>query len=302
MVSSKSPGLRRGRCAAWAALGMAFALFVAGRVFGASPPERSRPPAAVERWIDSALGDLARGRLEAAAGKLRLARWSVPDEPYSGLLLAWVHAARGEWQQASELASTLDVAPEDGQLLRAALGMQAAAYEKTGRPADAARAYWQILDVEPDSAMAHLGLGRLALAASSDAAAAQELAGAWGGDEAASGAGPGGRDVWLARAEEHLESAARRSPDLLHAHVLLGSTLMEMGRFAEAVAALKDASRLQPRLPEVHHLLGQAYERLGQRDAALAEYRRALDIDPNYLPAARHLQELNPAAPAPVSP
>lgn len=77
---------------------------------------------------------------------------------------------------------------------------------------------------------------------------------------------------------------------------------MEMGRFAEAVAALKDASRLQPRLPEVHHLLGQAYERLGQRDAALAEYRRALDIDPNYLPAARHLQELNPAAPAPVSP
>ncbi|MBE3598089.1 MAG: tetratricopeptide repeat protein [Limnochordaceae bacterium] len=262
-----------------------------------APPEAAAPaepvtPPAVRRWVDSALEDLARGRLEAAASKLRLARWSFPQDLESGLLLAWIEAAQGRWAEA---ARTVQALPLDGRPAAwrlSAWGLAGMAYRRTGDPAAAARALRQALDADPRAGLVHEEMGRLALAAELDPKTAERLAPAWPGSR------PGSPADWRAAAEGQLREAVRLAPERVDAYLVLAQSLMDAGRWADAAELLKQANRVDHLLPEIHDLLGQAYEHLDQLPAAIAEYRRALELDPQYLPARRHLERLQPEAPA----
>lgn len=78
-----------------------------------------------------------------------------------------------------------------------------------------------------------------------------------------------------------LAEALQKTPALGEAQYLLGFARMQLGRTAEAVAALEEAVQLGPNVPERLNALAQAYEQAG-RDPSKAEalYRRALAVQP----------------------
>ena len=59
----------------------------------------------------------------------------------------------------------------------------------------------------------------------------------------------------------------------------------------EAIRLLK-RSLTEFRTPEAHTALGEIYEYEGSRTRAAGEYRRALDLDPDYRPARDHLARM----------
>lgn len=61
------------------------------------------------------------------------------------------------------------------------------------------------------------------------------------------------------------------------------------GRPAEAVDEFAAAVAAEPGNPEYHKNLGKAYRLCGDLDAAIACYRRAIEIDPEYMPALNNL-------------
>lgn len=67
----------------------------------------------------------------------------------------------------------------------------------------------------------------------------------------------------------------------------LGSLLMDQKRYLEAVECFQAAGELAPKDPRPPFNQGLAWDRAGYLDDALEFYDRALDRDPQYLPALR---------------
>lgn len=261
------------------------------RGLAASPgPSASTSPAA--GWLESALEDLARGRLESAVGKLRLARWDAPGDPEVTVLLAWVYGARGDWQQAADLLTGLapDSLPPSARA--AALGLLAAAQEALGRLPEAARVWGAVLQAFPDAVLARRGLGELALSAARDPRQAAALARAWPDRPV-----PTSPSGWRAAGEAYLRAAIQRAPDRVDLYVSLVESLMESSRWQEAESLVREALRVDFRVPELHYDLGRILEQRGDRQAAAAAYRRALEVDPAFLPARLRLESLQPSTP-----
>jgi Flp pilus assembly protein TadD len=63
------------------------------------------------------------------------------------------------------------------------------------------------------------------------------------------------------RAPAQFREAIRLEPDYVAPHVLMGSTLLAMGRFPEAARELETAVKLQPKDPLVRLQLAKAYGR-----------------------------------------
>lgn len=68
-----------------------------------------------------------------------------------------------------------------------------------------------------------------------------------------------------------------------------GTTLLDEGRTAQAVACYRRALELKPDDEEACFNLGVAYARLGQLDEAERSYRAALEIFPDYVEARNNL-------------
>jgi Tfp pilus assembly protein PilF len=86
----------------------------------------------------------------------------------------------------------------------------------------------------------------------------------------------------------------------------IGAYLIELGRYAEAIPWLlkaMKARRYEPRhFP--HANLGRALMKLGRTQEAMREFRKALEIEPNYAVARRELGKLvggNGAGPGQVA-
>lgn len=271
--------------------GAALALF-AGRLAGWA----TRPPVRAQtldgaRWMDAALEDLARGRLEQAAGKLRLVRWASSPGEEAGVLLAVVQIAQGQWAEA--LATLHQLPPAREARTRMVVEMlRGWAHQHLGQPAEAARAFGRALEADPGAAMAHVGLGLLAAGAARQGGGDAELERSW------PNAGPSSSAPWLSRAEAHFERAARIAPDRVETLIELGRVRIGLERWPEALSALKQANRLDHRRAEVHFLLGVLYSRQGQRREAEAELRQALELDPQHPEARIRLEQLL-AEPAP---
>lgn len=66
------------------------------------------------------------------------------------------------------------------------------------------------------------------------------------------------------------------------AQAVLGTTLVDLGRAADAIAPLKRALELSPGMGRVHFSLGNALRALGRDDEAQLHYETALKADPTY--------------------
>ncbi|HVQ29587.1 MAG TPA: tetratricopeptide repeat protein, partial [Vicinamibacteria bacterium] len=88
-----------------------------------------------------------------------------------------------------------------------------------------------------------------------------------------------------AKAAEQFRAAARLDPGYAAPRILLGTSLMALGRAAEAKAPLQQAVKLAPKDPLARQQLAQAYERTDNPAGAVEQYRALRDLlpqDPEY--------------------
>lgn len=81
--------------------------------------------------------------------------------------------------------------------------------------------------------------------------------------------------------------AIAENPDIPGAWNNLGVALMEQQNYVDAAQALRRAAELSPTDPTPYENLGLLYYRAGYDQDALSAYTKALDRDPNWLPALR---------------
>lgn len=134
----------------------------------------------------------------------------------------------------------------------AELLQQGLAHHQSGRPAEAARLYAQVLAREPGQPAANHLLGLLRL----QSGAPQE-------------------------AVELISRAVRANPGEAQYHANLGVALNAAARPAEALAALDRALSRRPAFPEALSNRGMALKRLGRPAEAAASYRQAIALRPN---------------------
>ncbi len=125
----------------------------------------------------------------------------------------------------------------------------AIAHARTGQLDSARAALGRAITEDLSYFMAHVELGRLALAAKDTATAVSELA-----------------------------LAADLATDEPYVHYLHGSVLLATGQAAEAIAPLKKALELEPVYAAAHFELALAHEKAGDKDAAREGYRRFLAL------------------------
>lgn len=92
---------------------------------------------------------------------------------------------------------------------------------------------------------------------------------------------------------EEYERYVENQPDLANAHFNLALLYKKGLRYADALAEYENAVRLGiDRLEEVYSNTGVLYSEMRQADKARAMYERALEIDPEYVPALFNLAAL----------
>jgi serine/threonine-protein kinase len=128
------------------------------------------------------------------------------------------------------------------------------------RLAECIRYYQAALAIRPDTAVAHLNVGRA-------------LANAERVDEAI----------------EHFREAIRLEPVYAHAISNLGMALSIKGQGAEALELVQKAVVLDERTAGNHDRLGYVLEHMGQTEKAIEAFRRAFGIEPRLVIARQHL-------------
>jgi tetratricopeptide (TPR) repeat protein len=84
-------------------------------------------------------------------------------------------------------------------------------------------------------------------------------------------------------AEREFQRAIALNPDYAMAHQWYGFTLVQTGRFEEAIAEVKRALELDPLSLFINFSLGVEYYHARKYDQAIEQYRKALELDPNFL-------------------
>ena len=67
---------------------------------------------------------------------------------------------------------------------------------------------------------------------------------------------------------------------------------MRAGRRAEALEQFMLAAQIDPASPTAAYNLGVALDQVGQTTAAIAQFQRALQLDPQFAPAQKELDQL----------
>lgn len=188
-------------------------------------------------------------------------KWGAPAWITAGLVCAGfagrTYARNFDWQDDSTLwTSAVEVCPQSA---KAHLNLGRVFLETPGRLPDAISEYETALRIEPGYALAHYSL----------ATALSKTPGR------------------TASAIEHYRAALRSEPDYAEAHNNLGNALAQAQQVPEAIAEFRAAIRIHPNYAEAHNNLGDALSSLpGRQSEAIAEYQAALRIDPNL--AAAH--------------
>ena len=162
---------------------------------------------------------------------------------------------------ASEETKVADVASKNAPNApprEIAANMKGLEYFKAGRERfdegdlkGAVAAYLQSIELQPDSAEAHLSLGLayLKLEKNKDAAKA-------------------------------FKDSVRLQPDVSEAQYGLGLAYFRLARHKDAADAFKRATVLRPDMAKAHYGLALAYQELGKNDALIAEFRILETLDP----------------------
>jgi serine/threonine protein kinase/tetratricopeptide (TPR) repeat protein len=83
-------------------------------------------------------------------------------------------------------------------------------------------------------------------------------------------------------AEREFQRAIALNPDHAMAHLWYGWTLANTGRFEEAIAEAKRALALDSLSLNINWLLGVAFHFARQYDQAIEQYRKTVELEPNY--------------------
>ncbi len=129
---------------------------------------------------------------------------------------------------------------------------QALALMAAGQAQQASLVITGVLHDHPDSAQAHLALGKILIQAGKDAEAGKPL-----------------------------RRAIQLDPDLAHAHYLLAETLRKQNDFQGAMRSYQRTLELQPAEALAHYYLGICALKLGRRTAALEAFRNTLRYRPD---------------------
>ncbi len=85
------------------------------------------------------------------------------------------------------------------------------------------------------------------------------------------------------------KEAVKVDPKNANAWIGLGNTLMDAGKFKDAIEAYGKALEIQPGNVNVRVDMGTCFRRAGKPDIAVAAYRKALEIEPNHVNANLNL-------------
>ncbi len=130
-----------------------------------------------------------------------------------------------------------------------------------GRPGEAIDHYKEALRIRPDSEEAHNNLG-VALV----------------------------RKGKVDEALYHFREALRINPDYADARTNLGRVLdTRLKPINKGIAKIEEALETNPDDPVLHYNLGRLYERKGGLDEATGQYKKALSIQPGFIPALNSL-------------
>lgn len=91
------------------------------------------------------------------------------------------------------------------------------------------------------------------------------------------------------RALKHIDRAIAKAPWVTIAHNNKAGILAQLGRIEEAVRIWDELTRRAPGLGKPHYNLGLDAMRKGDLPSAIERYRRAIDVEPDYVPAIVNL-------------
>jgi len=86
-----------------------------------------------------------------------------------------------------------------------------------------------------------------------------------------------------------LQESVRQDPKNLNACIDLGNSLMDAGRFPEAIDAYQKALEIDPKNNDVRVDMGTCYRSAGQPNRAAEEYKKAIALNPGHPNAHRNL-------------
>jgi serine/threonine protein kinase/tetratricopeptide (TPR) repeat protein len=213
---------------------------------------RANAQQAVALAPDMAQVHLALGQIDYSVGKDQEAEHELsraldldPDVIEAHFYLGRLHQRQGKLADAEhDFRSAVARRPEYWR----SHNELATFYYKQGRFADAEHEFLEALRVAPDQpgALGHLGAIYTATGRLEDAV-------------------------------RTFQNELRVGPDA-DAFANLGTTLMFLGRYAEAVPPMEQAVRLKPSSIDCWRNLGDAYAATGERNKAMEAYRRALEL------------------------
>ncbi len=96
----------------------------------------------------------------------------------------------------------------------------------------------------------------------------------------------------LDNAESIYQEVLASNPENFDALHLLGLIRCESDKMTEGVAMIEKAIQLQPRAPAFHHNIAGIYRRLGRLTEAESEFRKAIELKPDYGEAYQGLAEM----------
>lgn len=91
------------------------------------------------------------------------------------------------------------------------------------------------------------------------------------------------------KALKHGERLAKKHPNVLPIHDILGAVNVRLGRLEQAVARYQKVLQLKPDYAEAHNNLGITFNDLEKHEKAIASYQEALRIKPDYAEAHNNL-------------
>jgi len=235
---------------------------------GDLPAAREAIQQVLKGGIDYVPGLLLAGEIEFRAKQynqaldyLRRAVNGAPDSTYAQRLLAATYLRLGSPAHALEvLQPALGRGTRDPQLMTVA----GEAYLAVGDIPKAAQYFAQTTALDPKNAAARTRLGQVRFAEGDKEGAIRDL-----------------------------EAASAMDPNLSAADLALIANLLRQKQFDQALVAVGRLEKKQPNNPLVYNLRGIVY--LTKRDvgAARENFERALQIQPDYLPAIGNLAQLD---------
>jgi tetratricopeptide (TPR) repeat protein len=205
---------------------------------------------------------------------LQVLNHEFPHDP--AVLYVSTHAFSDLSTRASQQLAT--AAPSSYQ----AHQLLAESYEMQGKWDEAAKQYRTILKTNPQAPGVHFQLGRLLLSKpdpspSSVVEAKKEMQQELDLDPSNAGAEyvlgelAHQNQEWE-EAVTHFSKAAKLDSGFSDAYLGLGTSLLQLKRFPEAVSALEATVKLEPRNPDAHYSLAMAYSRAGRKQDADREF------------------------------